>query len=428
MSATFDLAEVRVWPGDKGAVLERGYVSIRDGLIAGVGRGRPARPATMTIELPGHTVIPGLVDAHVHLTTVSSHMKPVDNAQYRALTSEPTKLLHGIRNAMRALAAGFTTLRVMGHRGVGEPELREFIDEGLLIGPRLLVAPWVISMTGGRGDLFWPATIVRDQLDTADGVDEIRKMVRLQRKRGADFIKVTASGGNLSGGDKPYWPNYTQAELAALVEESHDYELRVAAHAHSAEGVRRAVRAGVDTIEHGSFIDRECIDLMLENGTYLVPTLAIGEWVMDRGVQGSVNAEGLAKIERARERHHESFREALDAGVPIVMGTDSTGTIAPFGHHARELELYVELGMSPADALRAATSTAARALGIDKEQGVIAAGKVADLIIVEGDPLKDITLLRRGGVRKVYRRGVDVTDPWPLVNAAMRDEGAFFQS
>lgn len=428
--SAIDLVGARVWTGVDESPIDDGFVSIRDGRIVAVGAGRPNEPRTDgvdVVELRGHTVIPGLTDAHVHLTTASSHVRPVDNAQYRALTTNPTKLLHGVRNAMRALAAGFTTLRVMGHRDVGEPELRDFIDEGLLVGPRMLVAPWVVSMTGGRGDLFWPATVTRDPLDTADGVDEVRKMVRLQRKRGADFIKVTASGGNLSGGDKPHWPNYTQKELRVLVEEAHDYDLRVAAHAHSVEGVLRAVRAGVDTIEHGSFIDRECIDLMLERGTYLVPTLAISEWVLDRGERGSVSPEGLKKIEAAKEAHHASFRAAVDAGVQIVMGTDSTGTICPFGEHARELELYVAAGMSPAQALRTATSTAAQALGIDDEQGTITPGKVADLVVVEGDPLTDIGLLRGGGIRRVLRRGRDVTDPWPGVTEQMRHELTFFR-
>jgi imidazolonepropionase-like amidohydrolase len=430
VSGSFDLVGGRVWTAEAADPIEGGHVSVRNGLITSVGPGRPAEdPGIVTVDAAGATIIPGLVDAHVHLTTMSSHVAPVDNATYRVVASNPTKLLHGIRNAMRALAAGFTTLRVMGHRDVGEPQLRDFIDQGLLVGPRLLVAPWVISMTGGRGDLFWPSTVERDPLDTADGIEEVRKMVRLQRKRGADFIKVTASGGVLSGGDRPHWPNYTVDELRTIVDEAHDYDMRVAAHAHSSVGIKRALRAGVDTIEHGSFIDDEGIDLMLSTGAWLVPTLAINDWVVSRGVQGSVTAEGLAKAEAAMRTGQENIRKAWSAGVPIAMGTDTTGTICPFGEHARELELYVDaVGMTPAEALTTATRGAAEALGVADEQGTISVGKIADLVVVDGNPLGDVSLLRSGGIRAVYRRGEDVTDPWPGVSEQFRNEKAFFRA
>lgn len=431
-SGSFDLVGGRVWTAQGTEAIDSGYVSVRDGLITAVGAGEPPVDAEnagiLRVDAAGCTVIPGLTDAHVHLTTPSSHVAPVDNATYRALVSNPAKLLNGIRNAMRALASGFTTLRVMGHRDVGEPELRDFIDQGLIVGPRMLVAPWPISMTGGRGDLFWPATVQRDALDTADGVDDVRKMVRLQRKRGADFIKVTASGGVLSGGDRPHWPNYTEPELAALCEEAHDYDLKVAAHAHSSAGILRSVRAGVDSIEHGSFIDDEGIELMLERGTWLVPTLALIDWIAS-GRVSSVSEEGRAKALAARDIGQANVRKAVAAGVRLAMGTDTTGTICPFGQHARELELYVDaLGLTPAQALMTATSNAAELLGIADQQGTIEPGKVADLLVVQGDPLRDITVLRSGGIRTIFRRGVDVTDPWPGVTAVFRDEPSIFRS
>jgi imidazolonepropionase-like amidohydrolase len=427
MRGSLDVVNARIWTGD-GRLIESGTLQIRDGRIRSV-TDMPQQSSSdaPALDAAGATVIPGLMDAHVHLTTASSHTKPVDNATYRALATNPAKLLNGVRNSMRALASGFTTLRVMGHRDVGEPELRDFIDSGELTGPRLRVAPWVVSMTGGRGDLFWPSTIERSELDTADGVDGVRKMVRLQRKRGADFIKVTASGGTLSAGDRPHWPNYTEVELRALSEEAHDYDLTVAAHAHSIEGVMRAVRAGVDTIEHGSYIDERCIELMLEHRVHLVPTLAISDWVIARGQSGSVTAEGLDKMKASRDKHMETFIAAVDAGVSIAAGTDSTGTICPFGHHARELELYVEAGLSPEFALTAATRTASEAIGVDDVAGTLAPGKSADFLIVEGDPLQDITLLRGGGLRQVFKDGIDVTDPWPTVMEAMAAEPSLFR-
>lgn len=420
------LTNARLWDGISDHAVSDVTVRVDDGLIRAIDA-RPPDSEAGVVDLHGATIVPGLTDLHAHVTTSSERSMPVDNAIYRTLTPNPEKLLHGIRNMLRSLAAGFTTLRVMGHRGVGEPQLRDFIDQGLIIGPRLKVAPWPISMTGGRGDLFWPASVERDPVDTADGVDACRKMVRLQRKLGADFIKVTASGGMLSGGDRPHWPNYTVAELSAIAEEAHTYDMKVAAHAHSAEGVKRSLMAGIDTIEHGSFLDDECIEMMVARGAFLVPTLSINRWILERGKRTGVTGSGLAKVEEAGRRQVESVQKAISAGVKIALGTDSTGTICPFGHHALELELYVECGMTPVEALATGTRVASEALGLEHEQGTVTPGKIADLVVVDGDPTVDITLLRKpGAILHVYRRGVDVTDPWPFVTAAMRDEENLF--
>lgn len=418
MSGDLVLTHADVWTGLEDVPRRDVTIRVVGGRIVSVDNGATADPEA--VDLGGGIVVPGLIDAHVHLTTASQHSVPVDNAVYRALVPGPEKLLHGLRNSMRALAAGFTTLRVMGHRDVGEAQLRDFVDSGLLPGPRLLVAPWPISMTGGRGDLFWPATAVREPEDTADGIEECRKMVRLQRKRGADFIKVTASGGMLSSGDRPHWPNYTQDELTVIAEEAHTYDLRVAAHAHSAEGIKRSLRAGIDTIEHGSFLDDECIELMLDRGAYLVPTLSINDWIVRRQEASGASADGIAKLREAGTYQVESLRKAVNAGVKVAMGTDSTGTICPFGEHARELELYVEAGMSAVGALRTATVAAAAALGIEAEVGTVEPGKIADLVVVAGDPTADIGLLRSpGGIKRVYREGIDMTDPWPALSGML---------
>jgi imidazolonepropionase-like amidohydrolase len=304
----------------------------------------------------------------------------------------------------------------MGHRDVGEVELRTFTDQKLITGPRLLVSPWVISMTGGRGDLFYPANWPRAVFDTADGVDECRKVVRLQRKQGANFIKVTASGGMLSESDQPHWPNYREEELRAIVEEAHDYEMTVAAHAHSTEGINRALAAGVDTLEHGTHLDERHVEMMLKQGTYFVPTLAIADWIATNGKARGVRPDGLAKITKTKERQIESVQLAHKAGVKIAMGTDSTGTLCPFGQHAREIELYVEAGLSPVEALMTATSIAAEALGLAHEIGALEVGKAADVVLVNGDPTKDVTILRRdGGIRSVFRQGIPVTSLWPAL-------------
>lgn len=409
---------VSLWRGRGDKVETNMAIRIANGRIAEIGpAGTLSADGGVVVEDgTGTTAVPGLCDIHVHLATNSDYSKVVDNATYRALVPGTEKLLHGVRNGLRALKAGFTTLRVMGHRESGDVELASMIDRGLIPGPRLIVAPWVISMTGGRGDLFYPAGWPRQHLDTADGCDECQKVVRLQRKLGAGFIKVTASAGVMSADDKVHWPNYTVEELKVIVSESHDYDMKVAAHAHSTEGIKRALLAGVDTLEHGSNLDDESIEMMLRQGTYLVPTLSIVDNLVRRGVATGAKPEGLAKMEVARQQQQKSIGKAIAAGVKIALGTDSSGTLCPFGEHAREMELYTELGMPAYKALEAGTSIAADALDLSDEIGTLEVGKCADIVLVNGNPLEDIYLIRKeGGLRQVFKDGVDVTDPWPAM-------------
>lgn len=414
MTATL-IRNVDLWPG-QGPEVQRGVsILLVEGRIAEVAADIDRPPAGCTvIDGTGATAIPGLSDIHVHLTTNSDMTQTVDNATYRALVPGTEKLLHGLRNGWRALAAGFTTLRVMGHRDSGDVELAAFIRRGLLPGPRLSVAPWVISMTAGRGDLFYPNAWPRQPLDVADGIDECRRVVRTHRKLGGDFIKFTASAGLLSAGDKAHWPNYTVEEMKVIVAEAHDCDMKVAAHAHATEGIRRALAAGVDTIEHGSFLDDACIQIMLDQGTFLVPTLSISDTVIRNGARSGARADGIEKMKAARDIKVANIRKAFEAGVKIAMGTDSSGNLCPFGQHARELEIYVEIGMTPQQALETATVQAAAALARPEVTGLIAPGHVADVVLVNGNPLEDILALRReGGIRAVFKDGQDVTDPWP---------------
>lgn len=410
------LRNVNLWPG-YGTTTQPGMsILIDKSRIAEVAPATVLEPPSgaKVIDCGDATAIPGLSDIHVHLTTNSDMDQIVDNATYRAMVPGTEKLLHGMRNGLRALVAGFTTLRVMGHRDSGDVELSSMIDRGLLPGPRLSVAPWVMSMTGGRGDLFYPQAWPRQFLDTADGIEECRKVVRTQRKLGADFIKFTASAGTLSAGDKVHWPNYTVEEMKVIVSEAHDYDMRVAAHAHSTEGIRRVLAAGVDTVEHGSFIDDACIEIMLKQGTWLVPTLSISDFTISNGEKSGARPEGIAKMKLGRDERRSNIRKAMEAGVKIAMGTDSSGNLCPFGQHARELELYVELGMSTAAALETATIGAAAALGRNDVSGKIEKGAVADIVLLNGNPLDDIYLLRReGGIRAVFKDGHEVTKPWP---------------
>lgn len=416
------LHNLDLWPGQGTDVIRNVSILMSDGKIKQITSAREFSEETVdaagktVVDCSGTTAIPGLADIHVHLTTNSDFSQIVDNATYRALVPGSAKLLHGLRNGWRALAAGFTTLRVMGHRDSGDLELSDFIQRGLLSGPRLSVAPWVISMTAGRGDLFYPNAWPRQPLDTADGIDECRKVVRTHRKLGGDFIKLTASAGFLSASDKSHWPNYSVEEIKVIVEEAHDCDMKVAAHAHATEGIRRALAAGVDTIEHGSFLDDYCIELMLKQGTFLVPTLSISDTVIRNGSKSGARPDGIEKMKAGRENRMNNVRKAYEAGVKIAMGTDSSGNLCPFGQNARELELYVEFGMPTHKALETATVQAAAALARSDFTGMIVPGSIADVVLVNGNPLDDIYILRRtNGIRAVYKDGIDVTTPWPAM-------------
>ena len=398
-----------VWVGP-GESYEDGLVHVQAGTVSYAGpRGGGQVPAgTPRINAEGCTVLPGLIDAHVHLTTNSDHNRVVPSDVFRGQVSKPGKLLHGLRNAHSALAAGFTTLRVMGHRGVGEIELRDYIEDGLTVGPRLLVSPWWITMTNGHGDLFYPPYTPRERWDTADGVEECRKLVRLQARAGADFIKVMASGG-MSKGEQPHWPNYSVAELSTIVETAHELDLRVAAHALSADGIRRSLAAGVDSIEHGSYLDEETAAEMAEKGTVLVPTMSFNDWCQREGTRRGLTPQAVADLSEAHDRTIESFGLAREAGVTVALGTDSSGTLCPFGAHSRELELYVTHGMSPEEALATATTNAASLLD-RPDLGSLKAGSAGDVIVVEGNVLTDIDLLaQRSNLRYIFRAGRDIS-------------------
>ncbi|MCS5498265.1 amidohydrolase family protein [Cnuibacter physcomitrellae] len=400
----------RVWtPGAD--VIPDGVVIVTDGTISAVGaRDTTPMPEGATlVDATGTTVVPGLIDMHVHLSGNSDRRIRDTGGDYLANATIATKTLDAFRNAQRGLMAGFTTLRSISTQDGGQLELRDFAARGLLMIPRLFVAPWWLTMTGGHGDLFYPTWYQRRQWDTADGVDGVRLAVRKQLSIGADFIKVMASGGTLSHGDKPTWPNYTTAEIEAAVDEAHTYDLKVAAHAHSIEGIERSLDAGVDSIEHGTYMTDEQHVRMVETGTFLVPTLSISDWVVSQGANSGATPEHVERAHAMRENRRAAFVRAHEAGVRIAMGTDG-GSYAPLGANARELELYVELGLTPAEALTTATATAADLLG-RSDLGRLEPGAVGDVVCVEGDLLADISLLRvRGGIRTILKDGRDVTN------------------
>ena len=342
-------------------------------------------------DLAGRTLMPWLIDGHVHLLAYAGEGQK-DVHLWNVLTFLEEQTLHAAANARRALLAGVTTVRDMAG---GRPEIavKHAVDDGVIDGARVVVCGFV-GMTAGHGDLFCPANIERRLWQTADGPDECRKLIRQYARDGVDWIKLCTSGGVLSIGDEAEWRNYTMAETLAIVDEAHALGKRVAAHAHTRAGILQALAAGVDSLEHGSSLDDELIAMMLERGTWLCPTLAITEYILANGAARGLPAASLEKARALRHGQLAGLRKAYAAGVPIFAGTDSCNTFA-FGSHAWELQLlHQHLGLTPSEAIVAATSAAATAIGLGGKTGTIAPGRWADLLVVDGDPLVDLNILR----------------------------------
>ena len=383
-----------------GAPARAATVVIEGDRIASVGRDAPS--GARTIDVRGRTVLPGLIDAHVHLCSYAGTGNTPPN--WTLVTFDEEQVLHGAANARKALLAGFTTVRDMaGARA--EIAIKHASDAFVIEGARVVSAGFV-GMTGGHGDLFAPPASERRPFPVADGVDACRAAVRRHARDGADLIKICTSGGVLSMGDKSEWRNYTDEETRTIVDEAHALGLRVAAHAHTTSGIAQALDAGVDSIEHGSRLDERLADRMAKAGTRLVATLAIHEQIRLRGKERGVSAESLAKAEALHEARLRAVRVAKAAGVRIVCGTDSS-SVLPFGQHAWELELLcAEGGFTPLEAIVAATRDAAEAVGLADRTGTLEPGKWADLVVVDGDPLRDITMLRDAQrIRRVFREG-----------------------
>jgi imidazolonepropionase-like amidohydrolase len=337
-------------------------------------------------NLGGKTLMPGLIDGHVHLLAYAGEGRQ-DIHLWNVLTFVEEQTLHAAANARKALEAGVTTVRDMA-------------------GSRPEISVKNASKTAGHADMFCPANIERRLWRTADGPDECRQRVREYARDGADLIKICTSGGVLSVGDKAEWRNYTLAETQVIVDEAHGLGMRVAAHAHTRAGIRQALMAGVDTLEHGTLLDDELIEMMVEQGTRLCPTLAISSYLLRHGEARGVPAASLAKAKTLSEGHHDALRKAYQAGVRIFMGTDSCNTMA-FGRHAWELELMQkQIGMSPMEVIVAATCVAAEALDLADTVGTVTPGKRADLLVIDGDPLTDLTIMQDSGrLLGIFRDG-----------------------
>jgi imidazolonepropionase-like amidohydrolase len=371
-----------------GRMVEEPVIVVTDGrIVSVVGRGgaRPVIPQGATrIDLPGKTILPGLIDMHVHLDS---------NPLYGGYTSlqftDMFWVAQGVRNARDMLEAGFTTVRNVGSEAYADVGYKQAIDEGLMVGPRIIPAAHALSATGGHCDqTYLPPSYNARGKAVGDGPQELRNRVREQRKYGAEVIKVCATGGVFSRNTEPGQQQLSEEELRAIADEAHQWGLRVAAHAHGAAGIKAAIRAGIDTIEHASLIDAEGIRLARERGAWLSMDIFNTEYTQAEGAKNGVLEENLKKDRDIAQLQRDNFRAAHRAGAKMVFGSDAG--VMPHGTAGGQFRYMVEYGMTPMEAIQAATRNAAQALGREADVGAIAVGRLADIIAVDGDPLANV--------------------------------------
>ena len=366
-----------------GESVEKGAVAINGNIIAFVGETKKIRPSTKdkVFDISGKSILPGLIDAHVHLCLDGSP----DPMTSVAKDSTPQLTLKAANHARQTLDAGVTTIRDMGGRDYVDLAIRDGIESGLLQGPRMICSGKLVCMTGGHGWQFGRE---------ASGIDDVREAVREQLKMGVNFIKMIATGGVMTKGVEPGATQFTLEELLAGVEEAKKAGRRTATHAQGTEGIKNSLWAGVNSIEHGFFLDDEAIELMLEMNAYLVPTLNAPYQIIRGGVRRGVPRYAVDKSKAVMKSHFQSVRRAYKSKIPIAMGTDAGTPFNCHGENSKEMELLVKAAMTPMEAIVATTKIASEVLALEKKVGTLEKGKLADLIIVDGNPLKDIRLLQ----------------------------------
>ncbi|MYM38167.1 amidohydrolase family protein [Pseudoduganella sp. CY13W] len=372
-----------------GTMMDSAVILIDGERITAAGSKLAIPAGAQVIDLGNKTLLPGLIDMHTHLTG-----DPQDAGYSVVAKSVPRMTMTGAKNARLTVQAGFTTVRNLGAEAYTDIGLRDAINDGEMPGPRIAASGPAMGITGGHCDDTMHAPEYKSvSLGVADGVDEALKVTRRNIKYGADVIKICATGGVLSFGDDPRTSQYTLEELKAIISDAHRLGRKVAAHAHGGDGIKLAVLAGVDSIEHGSYIDDEGIKLMKEHKTWLVPTLYLGDWLIANAEAIKLPAPLLEKAKVVLPTARQNIARAIKAGVPVAFGTDAA--VYPHGLNGREFAVLVKLGMTPLQAIRSATVNASELLGWADRVGSIEAGKFADIIAVDGDPLKDVTTLER---------------------------------
>ncbi|MCS6951332.1 MAG: amidohydrolase family protein [Bryobacterales bacterium] len=406
-SQTVVLKAARLYDGKSAALVQPGVVIVTGSRIEAVGPKVTIPPGATVHELGDATLLPGFMDAHTHLSGEGSDDALRDRLERMERAPAEQALIASVY-ARKTLMAGFTTVRDLGSTDFIDVALRNAVSRGWIPGPRILAAVRGIGSTGGHCD---PTNAVRfgllapgaEQFTVVNGPDAVRAAVRWVVKHGADVVKTCATGGVLSLNDDVDSPQLTQAELDALVDQAHAMGRKAAAHAHGAEGAKRAVRAGIDSIEHGSFLDDEALRLMRQRGTFYVPTLMAAQGLRERLERGArLDPRQERKARRALDAIDATVRKAIRMGVRIAFGTDSS--VYPHGRNAEEFAQLVARGMAPLDALRAATSVNAELFGLADRLGTLEAGKLADIVAVPGDPTQDIRVTEK--VFFVMKEGV----------------------
>lgn len=396
---------------DQGTVLTDQVIAIRANKVEAVGRNVAIPSNATVIDLSKMTVLPGLINCHTHL---ADGKYGEGDPLFQLKKSASQAVLESIANARATLESGFTTVRDVGvYRALNDVALRDAINNGYIIGPRMFVAGAYITITGGAGAMTGLAPDIQLPWDfrygEANSPWEVRQKVRLLAHNGADHVKVLATGAVLTHGSNPKSEEFTPEELQAAVDEASHFGLRVAAHAHAPEGIKNAIRAGVASVEHATLIDDEGIALAKQRGTYLVMDIYDDECIQEDGRKGSMPTDFLEHDRDLGEAQRQNFRKALKAGVKLAFGTDAG--VCPYGIDARQFAYMVKYGMTPMQAIQSATSSAADLIGRSSEFGSIKPGRYADLIAVAGDPLQDVSLLEnvqfvmKDG--KIYKPGRD---------------------